>query len=254
MAPSKLWGVFAVAAIGVLACSSSSSNSGDNSSGTVTYSCTVGGSQCTQIVGPPSASSGEQQTCSQQRGTFATAPCPTANATACCDNQPGGEAQCYYDSNPFDLATYQSLCSKQGGTWVPAEGGTGSGGASAFVATWARSGSQTVTCPTGNPTTTNITGNLVITLGSSATGIVGTQPDGCATNYTVSGNVATAAAGQSCNVTATGGVAETVTVQTHTLTLSTDGNTLASSSTDTIVKTATNTTCTGTASGTYTKQ
>src|SRR5579859_3703133 len=122
-----------------LACSSS--NSSGSGSGTLTFSCTIGGgSQCTQIVGPPSAQSGEQNSCNTQQGTFATAPCPTANAAACCDNMPGGISQCYYDSNPNTLATYSSLCSQQNGTWVPAEGGVGSGGAASFVGTWARTG------------------------------------------------------------------------------------------------------------------
>ncbi|HTQ44729.1 MAG TPA: hypothetical protein VMI75_18335 [Polyangiaceae bacterium] len=45
-----------------------------------------------------------------------------------------------------------------------------------------------------------------------------TAPDGCVTNYSVSGNVATAAAGQVCNTTTEAGVAETITVISHTLT------------------------------------
>jgi hypothetical protein len=253
MAGSRLWVVVAGAALGPLACSSGGNNGTGSGSGTMTFSCTIGGTQCTQIVGPPSSQSGEQSSCNQQQGTFATTPCPTANATACCDNMPGGISQCYYDSNPNDLSTYASLCSKQGGTWVPAEGGVGSGGAAAFVGTWARTGTQTVTCPGSSPTTTNISGNLVISLGTTATGIVGTQPDGCVTNYSVSGNVATAASGQTGNVSP-GGVAETVTVNSHTLTLSSDGTTITSNGTDTILKTATNTTCNGTNSGTYTKQ
>jgi hypothetical protein len=152
-------------------------------------------------------------------------------------------------------------------TWIPAfaiaigawrvvacsSSGAGANGASAFVGTWLRSGSQTVTC-SGTVTVNALSGNLVITLGSTAGTIVGTQPDGCVTTYSVNGNVATAAPGQTCDVTFDGGLAEMVTVVSHTLSLSPDGNSLGSMASDKIDKTATMTMCTGTGSNTYTKQ
>lgn len=238
---------------------------GDGSgSGVVTFSCTAGG-LCTQIDGPPSSQAGEQSACaSQTRSTFAVAPCATANVIACCIHPilVGNEEQCYYApdySNPNSLSVVQSLCASQHRMWVAADGGTSvaDGGASvgpaSFVGMWARSGTQTVTCPTGSPTMTTVGGNLNITLGTTSNTIVGTQPDGCAVTYTVSGDTATAAAGQTCNVTLDGGAHETITVTSHTLTLSADGTTLTSMSSSSIDKLATGTTCTAMASGTFTK-
>jgi hypothetical protein len=129
----------------------------------------------------------------------------------------------------------------------------GAGGAAAFVGTWARSGSQTVTCP-GGVTINAISGDLLITPGTTVGTIVGMQPDDCLTTYSVSGNVASAAIGQVCNTTTEAGVAETTTVVTHTLTLSADGSTLTSVGDGTLDKTATMTMCTTMGMGTYTKE
>ncbi|HXX68406.1 MAG TPA: hypothetical protein VEK07_14550 [Polyangiaceae bacterium] len=92
---------------------------------------------------------------------------------------------------------------------------------------------------------------MKICLGASPGTIVGTQPDGCVTDYTVSANIATATPGQICNVTTDAGM-EKDTVVSHTLMLSADGSTLTSTSTTTIDETATMTMCTATATGMYT--
>ncbi len=232
-----------------VACSSSSggASGGDGGSG-VTYSCTLPGTLCTQIVAPPSDMAGEQQACAMQMGMFAVAPCSQAGVVGCCINPDGIQEQCVYTAT---AGLTQSLCTQMGKMWVTPEGGS-TGGAGAFVGTWARSGTQTVTCPSGS-TTNMISGDLVIALGPMSDTLVATQPDGCMTNYSVSSNIATAMPGQMCSITTEAGVAETITVTSHTLTLSSDGLSLVSMSTDTIVKTATGTMCMGMASGTYTK-
>jgi hypothetical protein len=267
------------------ACNSSSGGSGGGGdggagggasgggSGTETFSCT-GGGLCVSIDGPPSAQAGEQKACAMMATsmTFTVAPCATANLIACCV-QPllvadQYEKLCYYApdyTNPNSLGVVMGLCPKMKGTWVLAGGGTVEGGTvagdagdasvgpSSFVGTWARSASQTVTCPTGTPTTNTIAGNLVITLGTASDTIVGTTPDGCATTYTVSGDTATASAGESCTVTLDGGAQETITVTSHTLTLGAGGTTISSTSSSTIDKLATGTICTAMSSGTFTK-
>jgi hypothetical protein len=232
--------------------SSTSGSGGQSTSGSVaggtTFSCTLSGIVCVQIVAPASSMAAEKSAC---MGTFSVGTCPPAGIVACCDK--GVEDDCYFAGTT--LSIFQSECK---GTWVTADGGVaiddgGASGAAAFVGTWARSGSQTVTCP-GGVTTNAITGDLVITEGTTAGTIVGTQPDGCVTTYSVSGNVASAAAGQSCNTTTEAGVAETSTVVSHTLTLSADGSTLTSVGDETLDKTATMTMCTTVGMGTYTKE
>jgi hypothetical protein len=239
-----------------LACSSSSGGGGSGSDGGsgVLFACMEpDGSFCTQIYGPPSSMSAEQQACSVTMGKLTEGPCPMTGVIGCCIDPGGVEEQCSYNAT---AAINEGLCKNKGGTWVGPDGGpvgeAGATGPSAFVGTWARSGSQTVMCP-GGTTTTMITGDLVIALGSASNTIAGTQPDGCVTTYTVSGNVASATAGEMCSVTTEGGVAETITTQSHTLTLSADGTTITSTSSDTIDKTATMTMCSATASGTLTK-
>jgi hypothetical protein len=111
---------------------------------------------------------------------------------------------------------------------------------------------QTVTC-NGTQTTTSFMGDLVIALGSSSGSITGTTPDGCMTNYTVSGNVATATPGQTCNTTTDGGVAEVVKVDLRTFTLSVDGKTLAENGSETIDKVQSGVMCSAMSTGTYTK-
>ena len=249
---SRMLCALSAAAAMAFACSSGSSagSGGDGGgpggeAGSVTFSCDLAGISCNQIPGPPSIAAAEQRACSTSMGTFGMG-CSTSGVVATCDMGSGGR-QFFYSTMMATL--FQPDCR---GTWSMADGGVS--GAAAFVGTWARTGTQTVTCPTGNPTTNMITGNLVITLGSASDSISGKQPNGCVTNYTVSGNVATAAAGQSCNVTTEAGIAETDTEATHTLTLSADGTTLTSMSSGTLDKTATMTTCTTMASGTYMKQ
>lgn len=203
----------------------------------------------------------------QTNKTFAVAPCPTNNLIACCVHPllvaGNNQEECYYApdyTNPNSLDVVRNLCLSMNRMWTTADGGVtaadggdASVGPASFVGTWARSGTQTVTCPTGMPTTTAFGGNLVITMGATSDTIVGTQPDGCVTTYTVSGDTATAAPGQVCMVTLDGGAKETVTETSHTLTLSADGTTITSMSTSTIDKLASGTMCTATASGTFTK-
>ena len=246
---------------------SSSSGTGAGSSGMVNFSCTLSGVTCVEGTALPSEIAAEQKVCAQTPGgpgIFTMSPC--TGVVGCCQ-QPGNGAFCSFQMPGATMATYESSCAKLNGTWVPADGGTtgtggstgtggagGATGASAFVGTWTRSGTQTITCGTGNPTTTMISGNLVIALGSTSGTIIGTTPDGCGTNYTVSGSVATAMAGEACNTTTDAGVAETITVGMRTFTLSANGLSLMTTGTFTIDKTATMTMCSGMGSGTYTKQ
>jgi hypothetical protein len=244
----------AAAAIMASACSGSSarvdggstSSSSGGASAAVTFSCTTP-DLCTEALAPPSAMAGEEQACMTEKGTFGTG-CSTKGVFGCCVH--GVITQCSYSAN--QAAVGQDLCAREGGIWSTADGGSAASGAAAFVGTWARAGTQTITCPTGSPRTNMLTGKLVIALGSAAGSIVGTQPNGCVTNYTVSGDVATAAAGQTCKVSADAG-SETVTVVTHTLTLSAGGLTLTSAGNETIDETATMTMCTSKSSGVYTK-
>jgi hypothetical protein len=220
---------------------------GDGGTGSgVTFACTVDTSLCTQIVAPASAMSGEQQACTMQMGVFSTGPCPTAGAVGCCVN--GIEEQCAYTASEASILQMTCTGSK---TWTGSDAGLTH--AEMFIGTWARSGTQTVTCGTAAPTTSMLTGDLTITAGSNPASIVATAPDGCATSYTVVGMVATATPGESCNVTGEAGVAETVSVVMHTLTLSADGTTITSVGSSDIDKTATMTMCTATSMGTFTK-
>jgi hypothetical protein len=84
--------------------------------------------------------------------------------------------------------------------------------------------------------TTTLTGDLAIALDSTSGTITGTAPDGCVTNYSVSGNVASATPGQTCNTTTDAGVAEVITTSSRTLTLSADGSSLAVMGAETIDK------------------
>jgi len=261
-----------VAAVGAVAaaCSSSGSNaagmgadgggSGSSTgSGGVIYSCLLSGDDlCNQIVGTPGSASGEQSGCAALGGTTGSG-CPMTGVVGYCDMGVGGTQYVYSAS---EAQIVQGLCAMMNnGTWVGVDGGGGvggdsggsgdSGGAAAFIGAWLRSGSQTTTCEGGSPTMITFAGTLTITAGSSPDTIIGTQPDGCVTDYTVSDNVATATPGQICNVTTDAGM-EKDTVVSHTLTLSADGATLTSTSTTSIDETATMTMCTATATGTYT--
>jgi hypothetical protein len=108
-----------------------------------------------------------------------------------------------------------------------------------------------------NPDPTAITGTLTITSGSSAGTISALGTEGCTTTYSVSGNVATAApAGQTCTVTNNAGGQGVRTNQSHTLTLSSDGASIAEAGTATIVRTdamGKMTMCTSSSQGTFTK-
>jgi hypothetical protein len=240
-----------------IGCSSSGSGSAADAStgaGSYTYSCMQGSDLCTQTTGPDPAQAGEQKACSMLSGTFAVGPCTTAGSLGCCIDATGVEEQCAYSAQ--EAPVLQGLCN-HGKTWIAPDGGVASEagvtGAAGFVGTWSRSGMQTVSCPTGT-TMSNITGDVVIALGSGSNTIVLTQPDGCMTTYSISGDVATATPGQSCSITTEAGIAETITVTSHTLTLAANGQTLASQGGDTIDKTAAGVTCTGMSSATFTKQ
>lgn len=253
-------------AAGTLACSSSGSSASNTSdgggsstsaSGGVIYSCLLASSDlCNQIVGTPGSASAEQSNCVGLLGGTSGSGCPMTGVVGYCDMGVGGTQYVY---SAGEAQVIEGLCPMNNGTWVTVDGGAGdgggevgdAGGAAAFIGAWLRSGSQTITCEGGSPSTATFAGTLTITAGSSSRTIVGTQPDGCVTDYTVSGNVATATPGQTCNVTTDAGM-ETDTVVSHTLTLSTDGLTLTSASITTIDETATMTMCTATASGTYT--
>jgi hypothetical protein len=225
----------------------------------VPFSCTVTGVVCIEGTDYPNEVPAQMKACANTPGgpgVFSMGPC--TGVAGCCYKP--AETDCLFPMPGETAATYESSCSKLGGTWMPADGGVGDGGgeagasgAAAFVGTWARSGTQTVTCPMGNPTTNQITGNLVIALGSMSGSITATTPDGCATQYSVSGNVATATAGQTCNIVTDAGVAETITTNSRTFTLSADGLTLMAVGNETIDKTATMTMCSAMGSGTYTK-
>jgi hypothetical protein len=224
------------------------------------YSCTVAGLECLQGTELPSEVAATQTACAAEMGTYAGVPCPATGYAGCCDKPAIQEMECFYPSQNTDL--YQGLCASMKGTWVGADGGVSDAGptdagvgtgAAAFVGTWSRSGTETLTCPTGTPTTSMIKGDLVITLGATDGTIIGTTADGCMTTFTVSGNVATASPGQTCNTTTDAGVAETITVNSRTLTLSADGNSVDVMGNESVDKTASGVTCTRTGSGTYTK-
>lgn len=75
----------------------------------------------------------------------------------------GGGESSGVDVRPYyNLSVAQSLCGRTQGTWEMAHAGAvdagAVSGATAFVGAWARSGTQTVTCPMGNPTMNAITG------------------------------------------------------------------------------------------------
>jgi hypothetical protein len=113
------------------------------------------------------------------------------------------------------------------GTGTDAGGGGGGGGTiqDAFVGTWTRAGSVTIMCGNQAPMMSTLSGNLVLAAGSAANTLVGTQPDGCMTTYTISGNTASESPNQKCMTTQ-----GTTSNSSHTLTLSGDKKTLAETS------------------------
>jgi hypothetical protein len=125
-------------------------------------------------------------------------------------------------------------------------------GVQAFLGTWVRADTTVTTCSSDNSVTTTFGGNVVIAPGSTSGTLAALSPVGCVTSYSVDGNVATAPSGQTCNEAADGGV-QTETLETHTLILSTDGQTIGSASSSSISDPASRTTCTTTSSGTWTK-
>ncbi len=138
---------------------------------------------------------------------------------------------------------------------VSACGGGSSGSAALFVGSWTRVGSYIETCPGAMPVTTALSGDLSIVLGSSANSIVATQPGGCVANYTVVGGVATAGADQPCTTTS-GSTMRVQTATSHTLTLSSDDQTIDQESMGSVVVTTNGSaqTCSWTSSGMYPKQ
>jgi hypothetical protein len=121
-----------------------------------------------------------------------------------------------------------------------------------FVGTWARSTGGNIDCTDGATGEPSLSGNLVITLGGSGNQIVGTQPDGCQTTYTVTANTAAALPGQSCSATLPDGSSGTLTNQSHTLTLATNLTTIDESSSGSEVSSTES--CTATYSGIFTLQ
>jgi hypothetical protein len=133
-------------------------------------------------------------------------------------------------------------------------GGTGGGGtvADGFVGTWTRTGNVTVMCGDQTPTSSTLSGNLVIALGTGSNALVATSPDGCMTKYTISGNTASEDSGQKCM--STNGTIENT---QHTLTLSSDKKTLTETSQGTILEPDPDggmMNCTLETMGTFTKQ
>jgi trimeric autotransporter adhesin len=253
------------------ATNSSATDGGTGSSSTAgsgmeIFSCALG-DICNQIAGTASSAAAEHNNCVNLVGGTEGSGCPMAGVVGYCDMGVGGTQYVY---SVQEAQVVQGTCSSVDGTWFSVDGGAGAvdggagavdggasttdaGDAAAFVGSWMRSGSQTITCEAGSPKTSTFAGTLTLVLGSSPDTLVGTQPDGCATIYSVSGSVATAMADQTCDLSTDAGM-ETQTVTMHTLTLSADGTSLMSASTTTIDETPTMTTCTAVASGTYTKE
>ena len=116
---------------------------------------------------------------------------------------------------------------------------SGAMGVQAFVGTWKASGTNIVSCFSQAVVTQDLTGSLVITDGPTSNTISATYPDGCQLTFTVSGNVATVAPGSMiCQ-----GALDMGTVTTseqsinHSLTLATDGNSLADTGNESVVET-----------------
>ena len=93
------------------------------------------------------------------------------------------------------VAVVVAGCSSSSGS------GTQTAAAQPFVGTWNRTGTSTSSCPGQQTNSGDITGTLVIALGTTGDTFTGTESThGCVTNYTVAGTVATQGPGQSCNV------------------------------------------------------
>jgi hypothetical protein len=79
---------------------------GSGTAGAVTFSCTVAGSLCTELLVPPSGVAAENQQCTTlQNGTSGTG-CPTAGLVGCClpsASDPSHQETCYYDASSATL-------------------------------------------------------------------------------------------------------------------------------------------------------
>jgi hypothetical protein len=136
-------------------------------------------------------------------------------------------------------------------------GDAGATGVGAFVGTWGRAGTLALTCGI-HEYDYPITGTLSIALGTTSDAVVGTASDtGCTETYSVAGNVASAAAGQTCTLVTDAGSQTVLTAVKHTLTVSSDGTTLAGAASDTVAITGADggtESCTASSTGSFTKQ
>jgi hypothetical protein len=172
-----------------------------------------------------------------------------ALAAACSSSSPAGGGGGDSGGGGNDGASPGS----DGGDASSGEAG-GATGAAAFVGTWARSGTTTLSCPGSNPQMGMLSGNLVITIGTAAGTIVGTQPNGCMTTYSVTGNVASLTATDVCTSTGPAGGTETLTNTMHTFTLASDGKTFAEASAGMLSVGDAGAPCPYSTMGTFTKQ
>jgi hypothetical protein len=256
--------------------SSSGADSG-SSSGAVTVICNcpsgatgsycLSGQECDIYMYTGSeaqvSASAEQKTCSSEGATIVTS-CPTAGLVGCCLINQGPSLntnECMYTGT---ASVDEAMCTSNGDTWSTTPGGEetdgsasggpdGSTGLGAWVGTWARTGTETVTCGSAAPTMDTLGGDVVIALGTSSGTITLKQSNGCTFVFTVSGDVASVVAGQTCTEAPNdAGVTNTITEGMHTLTLSADGTTITSVDSNTEQKSNSQTVCTVTATATLT--
>jgi hypothetical protein len=160
---------------------------------------------------------------------------------------------------PVGVVAVLALLSFGGAACSTTSGGGGVSGPApqAFVGTWARAVTLSLTC-SGTTTQVQLGGNVTIAVNPGGTTIAATAPNGCVANYTIVGSVASEQPGETCTGSfGDAGATLAVTDSTHTLTLSADGKTLAESGNGTAVKTLADGTtdqCTDTSTGTFTKQ
>jgi hypothetical protein len=116
----------AMAAIAFVSCSSpgegatdaggdadGTSETGPDSAGVVTFSCTQASVfVCTEVLAPASEMAAEEQACASEPGTFGGG-CSRSGAFGCCAQ--GGDTQCYYSG--AEAAIAKSLCEGPGMTW-----------------------------------------------------------------------------------------------------------------------------------------
>jgi hypothetical protein len=115
---------------------------------------------------------------------------------------------------------------------------SGAGGVAAFVGTWKAGGTNIVTCFDQATVTQQLTGQLDITAGPTSDTITAAYPDGCQLTFTVSDNVATVAPRtMTCQGSIDNGTVPTSEESIyHTLTLSSDGDSLSESGNETVTE------------------